>query len=416
VPTCVPTTCAALSATCGSPSNGCGGTLSCGTCSSGSTCGTTYTCQAAPPTGSITIAFAGDVTDDSGQFQKTANQIAAHSPSVQYVLQAGDIARFSGADKGQTTSLLSFFATYYDKSNYGNFHKLYHKILPVPGNHEYRKDGTLAAGSQKIGQGYFDYFTQNPNPPVDAAYTAPERRFDEIKALPGYNRCYGQNGTLCSAADVVGKGWYSFDTSNGWHIVALNLGNVDGSDSLSGNLTSTNLTEQMDWLEADLSDPSNSTKPTIAFFHEDAINQKGTCAISQRSNAVATTWAKLVAHKVDLALVAHQHFYQRWVKLDAGSTYAPSSTGVREILDGAGGAAIGSQSDPVCTTSPSSRIDVRPADLQADGLGAKAQLGGDAAVGALYVTLNSDKTYSWQYVLNSTGNPVFDSGSDVSNK
>ncbi|MFT4039176.1 MAG: hypothetical protein QM692_13400 [Thermomicrobiales bacterium] len=37
-PACVPTTCAALGATCGSASDGCGGTLQCGSCEAGLTC------------------------------------------------------------------------------------------------------------------------------------------------------------------------------------------------------------------------------------------------------------------------------------------------------------------------------------------------------------------------------------------
>lgn len=46
VSSCTPTTCAALGATCGSPSNGCGGTLNCGTCSSGQSCNTSNQCVA----------------------------------------------------------------------------------------------------------------------------------------------------------------------------------------------------------------------------------------------------------------------------------------------------------------------------------------------------------------------------------
>jgi hypothetical protein len=41
---CTPTTCQALGATCGAPSNGCGGTLSCGTCGTGQVCSSTFQC------------------------------------------------------------------------------------------------------------------------------------------------------------------------------------------------------------------------------------------------------------------------------------------------------------------------------------------------------------------------------------
>jgi hypothetical protein len=41
---CTPTTCAAAGATCGTVSDGCGGTLSCGTCGAGQSCSTTHQC------------------------------------------------------------------------------------------------------------------------------------------------------------------------------------------------------------------------------------------------------------------------------------------------------------------------------------------------------------------------------------
>ncbi|MDI1480152.1 hypothetical protein [Polyangium sp. y55x31] len=47
-PTCVPTTCAAQGATCGTLSDGCGGTLDCGSCGAGSTC-EDGTCQPSGP-------------------------------------------------------------------------------------------------------------------------------------------------------------------------------------------------------------------------------------------------------------------------------------------------------------------------------------------------------------------------------
>jgi hypothetical protein len=44
--TCTPTTCAALGATCGAPSNGCGAALSCGTCVAGQICNAANKCEA----------------------------------------------------------------------------------------------------------------------------------------------------------------------------------------------------------------------------------------------------------------------------------------------------------------------------------------------------------------------------------
>jgi hypothetical protein len=51
VPSCTPLTCAALGVNCGSPGDGCGGTLSCGTCTAPATCGgggVTNTCGTQP--------------------------------------------------------------------------------------------------------------------------------------------------------------------------------------------------------------------------------------------------------------------------------------------------------------------------------------------------------------------------------
>jgi hypothetical protein len=46
---CTPRTCTSLGAVCGTPSDGCGGTLSCGTCGSGQTCAPSYKCGCSTP-------------------------------------------------------------------------------------------------------------------------------------------------------------------------------------------------------------------------------------------------------------------------------------------------------------------------------------------------------------------------------
>ena len=63
--TCTPTTCSALGDNCGSPSNGCGGTLSCGTCAAGSTCNSSGKCVAscAPTTCAAQGATCGTISD-----------------------------------------------------------------------------------------------------------------------------------------------------------------------------------------------------------------------------------------------------------------------------------------------------------------------------------------------------------------
>ena len=62
-PTCTATTCTAKGANCGSLSDGCGGTLQCGTCGTGLACGNGQSnsvanvCGFAQPAGTVTVDF-----------------------------------------------------------------------------------------------------------------------------------------------------------------------------------------------------------------------------------------------------------------------------------------------------------------------------------------------------------------------
>jgi cellobiose epimerase len=66
--TCTPATCTSLGAACGTPSNGCGGTLSCGTCPTGQTCNASFQCVASctPSTCASLGAACGSVSDGCG--------------------------------------------------------------------------------------------------------------------------------------------------------------------------------------------------------------------------------------------------------------------------------------------------------------------------------------------------------------
>jgi len=69
--TCTPTTCSALGKTCGSVSNGCGGTLSCGTCAAGQTCDPTNHCVTSSPWSSQdvgAVAAAGSFSQSGTTF------------------------------------------------------------------------------------------------------------------------------------------------------------------------------------------------------------------------------------------------------------------------------------------------------------------------------------------------------------
>src|SRR5688572_1525852 len=67
-PTCNPKTCNQLHADCGSPDNGCGSPLNCGTCPSGQSCDSSYTCvtSCTPKTCAQLSASCGTPSDGCG--------------------------------------------------------------------------------------------------------------------------------------------------------------------------------------------------------------------------------------------------------------------------------------------------------------------------------------------------------------
>src|SRR5947209_12609171 len=65
--TCRPRTCLDLGASCGTPSDGCGGSLSCGTCTPPATCGASYVCGCSPSMTCASLGYAcGPLIDDCG--------------------------------------------------------------------------------------------------------------------------------------------------------------------------------------------------------------------------------------------------------------------------------------------------------------------------------------------------------------
>lgn len=73
--TCIPTSCTSQGAVCGTVSDGCGGTLSCGTCGSGLTCTASHTCvsDATPPMAALTAPGAGTPLTGTVTLQATAS-------------------------------------------------------------------------------------------------------------------------------------------------------------------------------------------------------------------------------------------------------------------------------------------------------------------------------------------------------
>ncbi|RKI74024.1 hypothetical protein D7X55_03710 [Corallococcus sp. AB049A] len=76
---CVPTSCTSQGAACGTVSDGCGGTLSCGTCGSGLTCSASNACvsDAAPPTAALTAPGTGTPLTGTVTLQAAASDDVA---------------------------------------------------------------------------------------------------------------------------------------------------------------------------------------------------------------------------------------------------------------------------------------------------------------------------------------------------
>ena len=247
-------------------------------------------------------------------------------------------------------SLLTFYQTYWQPAGEANWGQFDVMSFPQTGNHEYTENNA---------QGYFDYFAT---------------RFAAIAALPGYS---GEAGT-------VGKGWYSVNI-NGWHIVSLNSNCSDISGCQAGS-------EQETWLAGDLA--AHPNMPIIAVWHA----PRYTCgAVGTHGDAanMQALWADLYAAHADFLFSGHNHFYQRFKPLDATNPEAVEdpAAGLTQIITGSGG---------VSTYNVCAGGDPRIA----------TDLGGDGAIGVMFMTLSSDGSYSFAYQLRSDSS-IFDSGSGV---
>ncbi len=213
----------------------------------------------------------------------------ARAPLV--VVAAGDISAPTVGQQAVTAALVEALRPQvvlvagdlqYDDGSFEAFSTTYaqtwgrfrDKTRPAPGNHEY----------QSGGDGYFDYF---------GPLAGPDRR-----------------------------GWYAFDLG-AWHFVSLNtgLGCADGSCGPGS--------EQLRWLEADLA--ANTRRCVIAWWHHPRFGS----GLHGSFEAAQPFWALLAAHRVELVIVGHEHFYERFAPLDA--TGAPAPGGVVQLTVGTGG-------------------------------------------------------------------------------
>jgi hypothetical protein len=183
-------------------------------------------------------------------------------------------------------------------------------------------------------------------------------------------------------AGPAGKGYYSHDVGT-WHLIALNsnCSMVSGGCGTSG--------AQYAWLQADFA--AHPATCTLAYWH----HPRYTTAEHTNAQNMNDLWNLLVQHHVDVALQGHNHTYERFDKLGAGtgngSRGAPTvdSGGIRSFVVGTGGKNHYTFSVPAY-----------PGE----------QVRNDDSFGVLKMTLRRG-SYSWQF-LPEPGKTFTDSGSE----
>ena len=132
---------------------------------------------------------------------------------------------------------------------------------------------------------------------------------------PGYYTYFGAR-----AAQEHG-GYYSVQLGK-WHVISLNS-MLDGAE----------FDAQLAWLRSDLA--QHSTLCTLAFWHHPRYSSGG-----HASNPyLAPVWGALVEGGVELALVAHDHDYERFAPQDAQGV-RDDERGMRQFVVGTGGAML----------------------------------------------------------------------------
>ena len=218
-----------------------------------------------PAAGSPVLIGAGDicVTSVIANARATAAILAANPKAVV----------FTAGDNSNETGTASQYANCYAKT-WGAFKTRTH---PVPGNHDYMTTGAKP---------YYAYF-----------------------------------GAL---AGTAGKGWYSYDLANNWHVIALNAicSQVGGCGPGSPEET---------FLRTNLA--ANKGKHIIAIWHIPAFSSGGAHG---NNGSYVTWWNDLYAAHADIVIDGHDHDYERFAL--QSPTGVATSAGIREFVVGTGGA------------------------------------------------------------------------------
>ena len=146
------------------------------------------------------------------------------------------------------------------------------------------------------------------------------------RAVAGGSHDFYGSGDFASyfgaAAGAAGQNWYSFDV-NGWHIVVLN----------SYCATNGNCSAEQAWLANDLA--TNTSQCTMAAWHEPRYSS----GYRHGSDTdIDWAWDMLVNDGAELALVGHEHEYERFAPTGTNDNVTPE--GMVQIVVGTGGKSL----------------------------------------------------------------------------
>jgi acid phosphatase type 7 len=232
-----------------------------------------------PPVGTgPRIAAAGDVACDPGDSSFENGQGSGSScrqrATSELLVGAGYAAVLVLGDIQYEDGAYSKFLASYDPS-WGRVRSI---TKPVPGNHEYRRNGAA---------GYYRYFR--------------------------------------AAAGDPAKGYYSFDL-RGWHLVALN----SNCSAVGGCGTGS---PQERWLRADLA--AHRAFCTLAYWHHPRFSS----GLHGSDSTYRAFWQVLHDANADVVLVGHDHGYERFAPQDASGAL-DRARGIRQFVVGTGGKSL----------------------------------------------------------------------------
>ena len=118
-----------------------------------------------------------------------------------------------------------------------------------------------------------------------------------------------------------GRGWYAYDAGPHWRVIVLN--------SNCAKVGCSTTSPQGQWLKGALERAGD--RHVMAVFHHARFSS----GRHGSNTTVAPFWKLLYAARADLALVGHDHHYERFAPQTPGGTR--SATGIQQFIVGTGG-------------------------------------------------------------------------------